>query len=310
MKMKKLPENTGIGKSLLPKNSNIKEEYIKYILANKSTLQFSYEFNYDKNNIPVFIIGKDIEKELPLVRFPIVVTTNNVNYIVTNLVGGVKSDVSRSLIDSKRTDYVDFEAVRNILIYQTIAEKDTSYLVTLTAQLATAVITKIVSQHLRLDTFNTIDLEGAVFYYLLTRYGTFSDDSIKTKMLNMLSIGYRNNSNAVNIIIDKLSKVDKDSNLSTFINTVANSATLAQIDNSAILAMISNIWFSGSENSSMHLYMAIEDFHTMTSILYHSINTPTGKKTLLAKIINDNKRSLRIDQFNSTIDGLIKDNTM
>lgn len=126
----------------------------------------------------------------------------------------------------------------------------------------------------------------------------------------MLSIGYRNNSNAVNIIIDKLSKVDKDSNLSTFINTVANSNTLAQIDNSAILAMISNIWFSGSENSSMHLYMAIEDFHTMTSILYHSINTPTGKKTLLAKIINDNKRSLRIDQFNSTIDGLIKDNTI
>lgn len=311
MKKNRLPENTGIGISLLPKGSNIKADYLKHIINNKSKYDLGYEFRYDKDNIPVFIVGREEEKELPLIRFPIVVTTNDVNYIVSNLMGTTKSDLSRSLLDSKKTDFVDFETVRNMLMYYSLAEKDVSYLVSMTAQLATMLITKVVSQHLRLDTFSTVDLEGAVFYYFLNRYGEFNNESIKTKMLNLLSIGYRNNTNAVDICIRNLSNIDKDSSISDFINANAgDNNTLKNIDTKSILSMLSNVWFSGSENSAMQMYMAIEDFHTMTAILYHTLTTPTGKKTTLNRILTDAKRSLRIDNFLSDVSGKIKDCTI
>lgn len=311
MKKNRLPENTGIGISLLPKGSNIKADYLKHIINNKSKYDLGYEFRYDKDNIPVFIVGREEEKELPLIRFPIVVTTNDVNYIVSNLMGTTKSDLSRSLLDSKKTDFVDFETVRNMLMYYSLAEKDVSYLVSMTAQLATMLVTKVVSQHLRLDTFSTVDLEGAVFYYFLNRYGEFNNESIKTKMLNLLSIGYRNNTNAVDICIRNLSNIDKDSAISDFINANAgDNNTLKNIDTKSILSMLSNVWFSGSENSAMQMYMAIEDFHTMTAILYHTLTTPTGKKTTLNRILTDAKRSLRIDNFLSDVSGKIKDCTI
>ena len=311
MKKNRLPENTGIGISLLPKGSNIKADYLKHIINNKSKYDLGYEFRYDKDNIPVFIVGREEEKELPLIRFPIVVTTNDVNYIVSNLMGTTKSDLSRSLLDSKKTDFVDFETVRNMLMYYSLAEKDVSYLVSMTAQLATMLVTKVVSQHLRLDTFSTVDLEGAVFYYFLNRYGEYNNESIKTKMLNLLSIGYRNNTNAVDICIRNLSNIDKDSSISDFINANAgDNNTLKNIDTKSILSMLSNVWFSGSENSAMQMYMAIEDFHTMTAILYHTLTTPTGKKTTLNRILTDAKRSLRIDNFLSDVSGKIKDCTI
>lgn len=311
MKPNRLPENTGLGISLLPKNSNIKSDYLKHIISNKAKYDFSYEFRYDKENIPVFITGRDEEKELPLVRFPIVVTTNDVNYIVSNLIGTEKSDLTNSLLASKKTDFVDFETVRNMLVFYSLAGKEVSYLVSMTAQLATSLITKIVSQHLRLDTFSTVDLEGAVFYYFLNRYGEFNNESIKTKMLNLLSIGYRNNVNAVDICIRNLSNLDKDSSISDYINANAgDDNTLKHIDTKSILSMLSNIWFSGSENSAVQMYMAIEDFHTMTAILYHALTTPTGKKTTANRILMDAKRSLRIDNFISDISGKIKDSTI
>ena len=311
MKPNRLPENTGLGISLLPKNSNIKSDYLKHIITNKSKYDMGYEFRYDKNNIPVFITGREEEKELPLVRFPIVINTNDINYIVSNLMGTTKSDLSNSLLSSKKTDYVDFETVRNMLMYYSLSNKDVSYLVSMTAQLATSVLTKIISQHLRLDTFASVDLEGAVFYYLLSRYGEFNNESIKTKMLNLLSIGYRNNINAVDICIRNLSNLDKESSISDFINANAgDNNTLKNIDTKSILSMISNLWFSGSENSAIQMYMAIEDFHTMTAILYHSLNTPTGKKTTLNRMLMDAKRSLRIDNFLSDVSGKIKDNTI
>lgn len=311
MKPKSLPEDTGLGISLLPKNSNIKSDYLKHIINNKSKYDMGYEFRYDKNNIPVFITGREEEKELPLIRFPIVVSTNNINYIVSNLMGTTKSDLSNSLLASKRTDYVDFETVRNMLMYYSLADKDVSYLVSMTAQLATSILTKIVTQHLRLDTFASIDLEGAIFYYLLSRYGEFNNESIKTKMLNLLSLGYRNNVNAVDICIRNLSNLDKGASISEFINANAgDNNTLKNIDTKSILSMISNIWFSGSENSAIQMYMAIEDFHTMTAILYHTLVTSTGKKTTLNRMLMDAKRSLRIDNFLSDIAGKIKDNTI
>lgn len=311
MRPNRLPENTGLGISLLPKNSNIKSDYLKHIISNKAKYDFSYEFRYNKEIIPVFITGREEEKELPLVRFPIVVTTNDVNYIVSNLMGTTKSDLSNSLLSSKKTDFVDFEVVRNMLMFYSLADKEVSYLVSMTAQLATSLITKIVSQHLRLDTFSTVDLEGAVFYYFLNRYGEFNNESIKTKMLNLLSIGYRNNVNAVDICIRNLSNLDKDSSISDYINANAgDDNTLKHIDTKSILSMLSNIWFSGSENSAIQMYMAIEDFHTMTAILYHALTTPTGKKTTVNRILMDAKRSLRIDNFISDVSGKIKDSTI
>jgi hypothetical protein len=311
MRTKSLPEDTGLGISLLPKNSNIKNDYLKHIISNKSKYDLGYEFRYNRDIIPVFIVGREEEKELPLIRFPIVVTTNDVNYIVSNLMGTTKSDLSNSLLSSKKTDFVDFETTRNMLMYYSLAEKDVSYLVSMTAQLATSVLTKVISQHLRLDTFSTIDLEGAVFYYFLNRYGEFNNESIKTKMLNLLSIGYRNNVNAVDICIRNLSNLDKDSSISDFINANAgDNNTLRNIDTKAILSMLSNLWFSGSENSAIQMYMAIENFHTMAAILHHTLVTPTGKKTTLNKMLMDAKRSLRIDNFLSDISGKIKDSTI
>ncbi len=310
MLIRKLPEETGLGVALLPKNTNVRTEYINFIIANKNTFDYGYEFNYDKDNKPIFITGRENEKGLPLLRFPIVVKTNNVNYIISNLTGTVKAEASRSLLDNKRNDYVDFETTRNLLLFHTLSNKDISYLATLTAQIATTVITKIVSQNLRLDTFNTIDLEGAVFYYFATTYGAFTDDAIKTKMLNLLSLGYRNNPSSVKYAIDNLSTVEKGSSLAAFIRANGSSASLTSIEDKAILAMLSNMWFSGSENSSSQVFMGVEDLHTMASMIYHTLTTATGKKSLLFRIINDAKKNLRVDQFISSVDGLKREYTI
>lgn len=310
---KKLPEYTNMGLTLTPKNGDVRGVLTKYIISTKGKKDLSYEFRYNKNIVPIFLVGGDDEKELPLVKFPLVITTNDVNYIVSNLSGTIKTDLTNSLIASKRNDYVDFEVLRNNLIYMTLSEKDTSYLSAITAQIATSFITKVITQHLRLDVFDSIDLEGAVFYYLINKYTNtdINNESIKTKMINMLSLGYKSKPELAEVVITRLANIDKDASIDKFINAVSTtSTTLQTVDGAAILSMLSNLWFSGSENSTAQMYIGIENFHTMASIIYHTLNTPTGKKSTLFRMLNDSKRSLRIDHFNSSINEIIKDVTI
>ena len=310
---KKLPEYTNMSLTLMPRNSDVKGLLTRFIVSTKGKRDLSYEYRYNKSIVPIFLVGKEDEKELPLVKFPLVINTNDVNYIVSNLSGTIKAEVADNLRASKRNDYVDFETLRNNLVYMSLADKDTSYLAAITAQIATSFLSKVLTQHLRLDVFDSIDLEGAIFYYLINRYtdDVISNESIKTKMINMLSLGYKSKPELAESVISKLSTIDKDANIEVYINNVSDSSnSLKAIDGAAILSMLSNLWFSGSENSTAQMYIGVENFHTMASIIYHTLNTPTGKKSTLFRMINDSKRSLRVDHFNSSINEIIKDLTI
>ena len=87
----KLPQEATFNKVKYGDLSKVRGQLLKYIIENKARGEFSYEFRYDKENIPVFITGKELEKELSIVRFPLVIRSNDVNYIVSNVVGSVKS---------------------------------------------------------------------------------------------------------------------------------------------------------------------------------------------------------------------------
>lgn len=308
----KLPSETSLGLSLLPKSSNVTKDLAEYIIKNRGNGYFSYEFNYDKGSIPVFITGTEDEKSLPFVRFPLVIRTNDINYIVSNITGSVKSEVGTSIIKNKRNDHVDFEVVRNLTIYQTLADNDLNNLMSMTAQLATVWLVRILRNHLRLNTFDETDVEGAIFNYFIKSYITdIKEDSIRVKMMNLLSLAYKNNLSNTDSVLNKLSTVTANSDIATYINNACpDNAILSKIDTKTILSLISNNWYSGSDNSNIQIFMATENFHTMCGILYHASYTATGKKTLLGRMLLDTKKLTRLDQFIDSVNSLIKDNTI
>ncbi len=308
----KLPQDSKFNVVKYGDLSKPRSDLLKYIIENKSKVDFTFEFRYSKDVVPVFITGTELEKELPMVRFPLVVTTNDVSYIVSNLVGAVRSNIENGLIKDKRTDYVDYEVCRNVLVYNTLKDKDLSFLITIASQLATFWIKDVLTKNFRLDIFESNDIEGAIFYYFLVNFiPDITTDGIKQKFLNNLSIAYNNNINSVNIIVDKLKTLDKSTaTLEQYIHLVASTETMKAIELVNISTLLGNKWFSGSNGSQFDIFSSLDNVHTLMAIMYHSLNTVTGTKTALGRFLKDNKRMLKIDSFLSGIENLIKDVTI
>lgn len=308
----KLPEETTLGRSLLPKNSDNTKDILEFIITNKSKPYFTYEYKYNNSNIPVFITGVNTENALPFIKFPVVLRTNNINYIVSNITGSTKSDLTNSIMKSKRNDNVDFEVVRNITIFQTLEDKDMNSLMSITAQLATIWITRTLRNQLRLDLYSEGDVEGAVFNYFIKCYlPEIKTETVKIKMMNFLSLHYKNNNGNCDRVLELLKEVPANTTMQEYIRAACpDHPILSKIEDKAILAMIGNNWFSGVDNSNIQVFLSIENFHTMCGILYHSANTVSGSKSILGRLLKDNKRISKLDQFIDTVSGLMKDNSI
>ena len=295
----KLPEETSYAIITMPKG-DIKKRMVEYIIRSKTSKEMGFEFIYGKTVKPVFII--DNEVDIPLVRFPIVVETNNISYVVSSLVGSLKNEIiDDSVLKSKRSDYVDFETMRNVLIYNTLAKQDMDALATYTAQLATIWISKTIKNHMRLDVNVSSDVEGALFIYFLRQYiAGVTDAEIKTKINNFLTGKWRVANDIIDDVLAKLDTANLD--MGEYIRIIANDhPATSKLDTSLINSFISSNWYSGADSSNIQIFIATENLHTMASIFYHCMETPTGKKSLLGRLLLDHKRISRLDDL---IDGL------
>lgn len=295
----KLPEETSYAIITMPKG-DIKKRMVEYIIRSKASKEMGFEFIYGKTVKPVFII--DNEVDIPLVRFPIVVETNNISYVVSSLVGSLKNEIiDDSVLKSKRSDYVDFETMRNVLIYNTLAKQDMDALATYTAQLATIWISKTIKNHMRLDVNVSSDVEGALFIYFLRQYiAGVTDAEIKTKINNFLTGKWRVANDIIDDVLAKLDTANLD--MGEYIRIIANDhPATSKLDTSLINSFISSNWYSGADSSNIQIFIATENLHTMASIFYHCMETPTGKKSLLGRLLLDHKRISRLDDL---IDGL------
>ena len=306
----KTPEETSYGGIILPK-TDIKKPILDYIIRNKNSIDFSYEFLYGKNTKPVFLIGSEAEEKIPLLRIPVVVSTNGIDYVVSNMTGSLRAEiVDNSIMKSKRSDYVDFEVVRNMMIYYTLSNQDIENIATISAQIATLWITKNIKNFLRVDTSVEFDIEGALFIYFLRQYlSNPTNDEIKTKMSSYLSINWRNASEYIDGVLEKLKDTPLD--MGAYIRALVDShPTVSKIDTTTINSFISTQWYSGSDSSNIQIYIATENLHTMCAIIYHAMETSTGKKTTLSRTINDYKRSLRTDDLIYALKQMIKNKTV
>lgn len=304
----KLPQEATFNKVKYGDLSKVRGQLLKYIIENKARGEFSYEFRYDKENIPVFITGKELEKELSIVRFPLVIRSNDVNYIVSNVVGSVKSVIETGLLKDRRTDYVEYEACRNVLVYNTLIEKDLSYIITIASQLATLWIKDTLTKNYRLDVFESNDIEGALFYYFLVNFiPDITEDMLTQKFLNNLSVAYSGNIGNTESIISKLSKLDRGLSLSETINAISTTKTMKEIENINIYSILNNKWYSGSDGSQYDIFASMDNLHTMIAIMYHALVTITGNKTPLGRFLKDHKRMLKSDNFISGVKNLMED---
>lgn len=304
----KLPEETSVAMSI-PISTSDKTALLSYIIKNKSNIDLGYEFRYSKKTSPVFITGNETEP-LPVFRYPIVLNTNNVDYITSNLAGSLKQDLTDSLMKSKRTDYVDFETLRNMLVSYTVENKDIDNIATYTAQLATMWITKTLKNQFRLDPVTELELEGAVFNYFIRSYiSVLKKDTIVTKMTNLLSHNYRGSIALASGIVDRLDNVELD--IGAYIRTICSEhKLLSTIETKVILAAISRHWYSGTDTSNMQIFMAVENLHTMTAILVHAIESPTGKTSILGRMIQDSKKMNKTEQLVAAIQAIRKEHTV
>lgn len=305
----KLPEETNVALSM-PLSMSDRSDLLTFIITNRSKKDLGYEFKYSKTANPVFLTGKEEGVNLPVFRYPVVSITNGITYIISNLSGTLKQDLADSLLKSKRTDYVDFETLRNMLVYYTVSAKDIDSIATYTAQLATMWIVKTLKNQLRLDIFSETELEGAVFNYFIRSYiAIINKDTLVTKMTNLLSGAYRGSIAKAGEMIDKLDSVPLD--IGQYINAICTDhKILSTIETKNILSIISTHWYSGADASSLQVFMAIENLHTMTSIIMHAIETPTGKSTVLGRMIQDNRKMTKIEQLVASINAIRKEHTM
>lgn len=310
MKRIKIPEETSYAIITMPKG-DIRKMLIDYIIKNRYSSNLGFEFRYNKNINPVFLTGIEKEENIPLVKFPLVVTTNNVNYIVSNVLGSLKSEiVNESLLESKRSENVDFETMRNLLVYYTLSNQDIDMVATYTAQIATMWISKTIKNYLRLDPNTESDVEIALFVYFIRQYILdVSKEQLKQKINTFLGAKWRAANDMIDIVLNRLDGIELD--MGAYIRTIANDhPATAKIETSTINSFIGNNWFSGSDNSNIQIYIATENLHTMTAIIYHAAWTNTGKKTLLGKLINDYKRSIKIDELLHILKQMLKDRTL
>ena len=295
----KLPEETSYAIITMPKG-DIKKRMIEYIIRSRASKELGFEFIYGKTVKPVFIV--DGEGDIPLVRFPIVVETNNVSYVVSNLVGSLKSEfIDDSILKAKRSDYVDFETMRNVLVYNTLAKQDMDSIATYTAQLATMWISKTIKNHMRLDVNVSSDVEGALFIYFIRQYiSGVTNAEIKTKMNNFLTGKWRVANEVIDDVLARLDTANLD--MGEYVRIIANDhPATSKMDTSLINSFISSNWYSGADSSNIQIFIATENLHTMASIFYHCMETPTGKKSVLGRLLIDHKRISRLDDL---IDGL------
>jgi len=283
-----------------------RQAIIKYILEGKNRERLTYGVSYDDGVVPIFIIGVD-KTDIPALPYPYVIESNNTKYIVSNLVGMIKSTmIDDSLIASRKSDAVYFELMRSILTFKTLTDETPSVLVTITAQVLTIWIREELKRKYKLDVIDTADVEGAVFYYLLKQFDPDMDMStVKTKMSNYLSGAYRGSGSNIDRVIDRLK--DVEGNISTYISALSDSVTLQNLDMRAILSSVDSGWYSGGMSSNLQIYAMIEDFHTAAAIIYHTLNTPTGKKTKLAGLLDNQKRIVKIDQLENIFDKMMNE---
>lgn len=310
MKRIKLPEETSYATITMPKG-DIKKTLTEYIIKNRYSSNLGFEFSYSKNINPVFITGKDKEENIPLVKFPVVVTTNNISYIVSNLLGSMKAEITNdSIFESKRSDYVDFETMRNMLVYYTLSNQDIDMVASYTAQIATIWLSKTIKNYLRLDHNTEADVEIALFIYFIRQFTlNTSNEQIKQKVNNFLSTKWKSANEMIDINIARLDSVDLD--MGTYIRTIANDhPATAKLETSTINSFISNNWYSGADSSNIQIFIATENLHTMASIIYHASETATGKKSLLGRLLSDYKRSIKIEDLIHILKQMIKDRTI
>lgn len=307
-----IPEDTEIGKALIPKG-NIKLQIAEQLI--KSNEDRSYEFRFkDPKVVPIFIRGLDSEKDIPLIKFPLVIKTANTTRVVSNIVGAVKQEVGRGLIESKRTDYVDFEVVRTILTCYTVAGLSIPVsLRNTTSLLATKWFTTQLISSLRLDTLTASDLEIAVSIYFYKKY---SEVKLKdTIILDRLSASTGGPTNRpYSYLNDKLSlanELNDNATLSQYINKICSEhKILSRIDDKAILAVVVPTWYSGSDSSNVQILLGLENLHTMTAIMYHSYTTATGKKTALGRLLQSMNKaySNSAEMLSGYVKDILKDN--
>lgn len=293
----KIPEETSYARLTMPKG-DVKKQIIEYIIKNRNNTNLGFEFTYNNKISPVYLIGKESEENIPLVKYPMVLEFNGMSYVVSNLMGSIKSELTDgSLIKSKRSDYVDFETMRNVLVYSTLANQDIDMIASYTAQIATIWVTKTIKNYLRLDPNTESDVEAALFIYFIRRYiADVSNDSILKMMNNYLNAKWKTAYDTINVVLTRLEGIELD--MGAYIRTIANEhPATVKLETVTINSFISNNWYSGSDSSNIQIYIATENIHTMASIFYHAEQTPMGKKTILGRLLNDYKKSMRIDDL-------------
>ena len=305
----KLPEETSYAKLTMPKG-DVKKQMLEYIIKNKSNTNLGYEFTYNSKVNPVFLIGRENEENIGLVKYPVVIDFNGVSFIVSNLLGSMKAElVDNSIIKSKRSDYVDFETMRNLLVYSTLTNQDIDMIATYTTQIATVWFSKTVKNYLRLDPNTEADVEAALFIYFTRQFiGDIDSNTIVTKMNNFLGAKWKNANDNIQTTLTRLEGIELD--LGAYIRTVANEhPATSKIETVTVNSFIANNWYSGSDASNIQIYIGTENIHTMASIVYHAAESVMGRKTILGRLLMDYKKIIRIDDLVSLLKQKLKDVT-
>lgn len=301
------PEDLSINKASSPITTDIKRNYLTYLITNSGT--YSYDIKYDSKNIPVFIVGNEKEKELAVVPYPFVLTTNGMNYIISNARGIVRADISNSLYASKKSDTVDFEVVRNMMLFMSTAGKDFSGISSIVAQLATIWVKHHMILKLRISGMEAVTLEALLYTFFIRHYSQdeLSRDELRTKLSVYLSILYRNNFDLIDSILDKIYALPVDSMIPDYIDATFEKGFLTKIDMKPIYAMLTGTWYTGTGYDFQNIVAAVTDVHTMTAILYHAITTKVGRDTSLGRLLKDNTKFSKLDVFRSDIDNKLSD---
>lgn len=120
-------------------------------------------------------------------------------------------------------------------------------------------------------------------------------------MNNFLTGKWRVANEVIDNVLARLDTANLD--MGEYVRIIANDhPATSKMDTSLINSFISSNWYSGADSSNIQIFIATENLHTMAeSIFYHCMETPTGKKSVLGRLLLDHKRISRLDDL---IDGL------
>lgn len=309
-----LPEKTSIGTLSFKDIEKTKKEIMEYIIRFKDKLNLSYEYRYENKYVPIYITGRNSDEEnLPIFKHPIVIMSNNVTYIVTNLRGIVYSDrVENTISDVKRNQLsVDIEIIRNVLLYSTLNNNSVnSSLVSMVGKPFALWVKSLLTNSFRLDPREMYTVEGVLYHYFISsNIPNVGIDKIKDKMVRYLSPIYRDRQ-FLDFVVDGLNNTPVNvHDLVDNLKVKVESGKLNNLSANILLPLVADSW-NISDIGNELCVMSLESSETFIALVKESTTRLVSGKTKISKILEDNKRNYEKDNIDKVVEDILNNVTL